>query len=75
MRNAMNVILKSTLSPTTQYNLLFEGSVHTVEAGNCSHSTTNNSEFFFLFRDAEKLELIDIEDLIMMELVTPLSAS
>ena len=42
LRNAMYVILESTLSLTTQYNLLFEGSVHTVEAGNGGHGTTNN---------------------------------
>ncbi len=53
LRNSMNVVFKSALSLTTRGNLLFEGSVHTVEAGNGCHGATNNREFRFLFHDVE----------------------
>ena len=53
LRNAVNVVFKRTLSLTTQGYLLFEASVHTVEAGNGCHGATNNREFRFLFHDVE----------------------
>jgi len=51
--NMIEELKSYNLCLTTQYNLLLEISVHTVEASNCSHSTTNNHKIFFCFNDVE----------------------